>query len=205
VTAPTSPPPGSLVLLRHGETEWSRSGRHTGLTDLPLTEKGVADARRLATLLEGHRFALVLSSPLTRAWRTAELAGLPRPVAEERLVEWDYGGYEGLTSKQIRERLGRPWSVFNDGVVPGETPGETIEQVAARVGAVLEERVLPAMRRGDVAVVGHGHCLRVLAGVYLRQEPRLGAHLKLDAASVSVLGHERETRAVERWNRTPDR
>ena len=201
MTDPASPEPGSLVLVRHGETSWSRSGRHTGLTDVPLTEQGKEEARSLRTLLAHRRFALVLTSPLTRARRTAELAGLPTAQVEDRLVEWDYGAYEGLTTPQIRERLGHPWTVFTDGVVAGGTPGETIEAVAARARAVLE-RALPALVHGDVALVGHGHCLRVLASVFLRQEPRLGAHLKLDPGSVSLLGHEHETPAIERWNLT---
>ena len=191
---------GSLVLLRHGETEWSRSGQHTGLTDVPLTERGEELAKKSASLLEGRTFAAVLTSPLLRARRTAELAGLDAQV-EPRLVEWDYGGYEGLTTPQIRERVGYPWTVFADGVVPGDTPGETIHQVAGRVRGVID-RVLPLLERGDVALVGHGHALRVLASVYLEQDPCFGAQLALDAGSVSVLGFEHGMRALQTWNRT---
>jgi probable phosphoglycerate mutase len=191
---------GSLVLLRHGETEWSRTGQHTGLTDIPLTERGEELAKKSASLLEGRTFAAVLTSPLLRARRTAELAGLDAQV-EPRLVEWDYGGYEGMTTPQIRERVGYPWTVFADGVVPGDTPGETIHQVAGRVRGVIE-RVLPLLEQGDVALVGHGHALRVLASVYLEQDPCFGAQLALDAGSVSVLGFEHGMRALQTWNRT---
>ncbi len=200
-----SDPPGQLVLVRHGETEWSKSGRHTGLTDVPLTPQGEQAARRAGTLVDGRRFARVISSPLQRARHTAELAGLGDLAGsagieiEARLVEWDYGGYEGLTTTQIRARVGHPWTVFDDGVVPGVTPGESIEAVAARAAAVLDG-IAADLRGGDVALVGHGHCLRVLATVFLRQEVRMGAQLLLDAGSVSVLEYEREQPAIRSWN-----
>jgi len=197
------PSRGSLVLLRHGETEWSRSGRHTGRTDVALTERGERLGRETANLLEGRSFSLVLTSPLVRARRTAELAGLSGAETDDNLMEWDYGGYEGLTTPQIRERLGRPWTVFEDGVVPGRTPGESIEDVAARARRVVD-RALPHLADGDVALVGHGHCLRILASVFLGQQPWFGAQLMLDAGSVSVLGYERESPAIESWNRTVD-
>ena len=187
---------GSLVLLRHGETEWSRSGQHTGLTDVPLTPRGEELAREAARLLRGRTFAAVLTSPLMRARRTAELAGLsPTPEA-------DYGGYEGLTTPEIRARVGHTWTVFAGGVVPGDTPGETVQDVAGRARGVID-RVLPLLDDGDVALVGHGHALRVLASVFLEQDPCFGAQLILDAGSVSVLGHEHGVRAVQSWNRTP--
>ena len=192
-------PRGHLLLVRHGETAWSRSGQHTGLTDVPLTTEGEAAARRVATLLAGRTFARVLTSPLERAARTAELAGLVDTEVDARLVEWDYGGYEGLTTSEIRERLGHPWTVFADGVVPGATPGESVESVAARAAAVLAD-IEADLMGGDVVLVGHGHCLRVLATVFLRQEPRMGAQLLLDAGSVSVLEHEREQPAIRSWN-----
>jgi len=193
---------GSLVLLRHGETEWSRSGQHTGLTDVPLTLRGEELARDAATLLRGRTFAAVLTSPLVRARRTAELAGLAGAETEPRLVEWDYGGYEGLTTPEIRARVGYAWTVFANGVVPGDTPGETVQDVAGRARGVID-RVLPLLADGDVALVGHGHALRVLASVFLEQDPCFGAQLMLDAGSVSVLGHEHGVRAVQSWNRTP--
>ncbi|WP_156251988.1 histidine phosphatase family protein [Pseudactinotalea terrae] len=191
-------PSGRLVLLRHGETEWSRSGQHTGVTDIPLTPHGEEQARAVAEPLTEFSFVLTLSSPLQRARRTAELAGLT-PEIDDDLIEWDYGGYEGLTTPEIRERLGYDWSVFRDGVVPGDTPGETVEEVAGRASRVVK-RALEAMELGDVALVGHGHYSRVLATVFLQQEPRMGAKLLLDAGSLSVLEYEREEPAVRVWN-----
>ena len=199
--SPAAEPTGRLVLLRHGETEWSRDGRHTGRTDVPLTAAGERAARRLAPRLAGFDFTLVLCSPLSRARRTAELAGLD-PVTDDDLVEWDYGGYEGRTTSEIREDLGDPaWTVFGDGVVPGATPGETVEEVAARASRVLT-RVGEPLRRGDVALVAHGHLLRILTATYLRQEARFGAQLLLDAGAVCVLDHERGVPAVRSWNET---
>lgn len=199
-TTPTTPG-GRLVLLRHGETEWSVSGQHTGRTDIPLTPHGEELAKACGALLTGYEFDLVLSSPLQRARRTAELAGLT-PEVDDDLLEWDYGGYEGLTTEQIRADLGYDWTVFQHGVPAGETPGETVEEVAARASRVVR-RALAAMEHGDVALVGHGHCLRVLTTVFLRQEPRMGAQLLLDAGSVSVLQFEREQPAIRVWNHGP--
>jgi len=194
-------PPGRLVLVRHGQTEWSRDGRHTGRTDVPLTDAGERDARRLAPLVAGHDFALVLSSPLVRAWRTAELAGLS-PSTEDDLVEWDYGDYEGRTTPQIRELLGDPaWTVFADGVTPGSTPGETVEEVAARASRVLR-RVAEPLQRGDVALVAHGHLLRILAATWLQEDARFGAHLLLDAGAVCVLDREHGVPGIRTWNQT---
>ncbi|MFJ6653723.1 histidine phosphatase family protein [Microbacterium sp. NPDC091313] len=194
-------PPGKLVLLRHGETEWSKRGRHTGLTDIPLTPRGEDLARAAGALVTGFDFSLVLTSPLQRARRTAELAGLEAEV-DPLLVEWDYGGYEGRTTRDIREELGYNWSAFTHGVVRGTTPGETVEEVAARASRVLT-RVLPAMVEGDVALVAHGHFLRILTSVFLRQAPRFGAQITLDAGSVSVLSFYREAPAILSWNYGP--
>ncbi len=199
--AAPQPPSGHLVLLRHGETEWSRSGQHTGRTDIPLTEHGEELASAAGSLLHGFDFRLVLASPLQRARRTAELAGL-RPEIDEDLLEWDYGGYEGRTTKEIREELGHEWTVFEDGVVPGDTPGETVEEVAARASRVLA-RVLPVLHEGDACLVGHGHALRILTATFLRQELRFGAQIILDAGSVSVLQFERERPCIRTWNRKP--
>jgi probable phosphoglycerate mutase len=190
-----------LVLLRHGETDWSRSGQHTGRTDIPLTPHGEQLARASGALVADYHFVLTLCSPLQRARRTAELAGL-RAEVDGDLLEWDYGAYEGLTTKEIRERLGYDWTVFRDGVPPGNTPGETVEEVAARASRVVK-RAVAALAGGDVALVGHGHCLRVLATVFLRQEPRMGAQLLLDAGSVSVMEFEREQPAIRVWNHGP--
>lgn len=187
------------MLLRHGETEWSKAMKHTGLTDIDLTSRGEELAVRTRPLLKRFRFAAVYVSPLRRAQRTAELVGLKDAVVERNLLEWDYGGYEGMTTAEIREQLGYDWSVWEDGVVRGETPGETIEQVAARARAVID-RVTPDLENGDVALVAHGHLLRVLAATWLRQGPRFGAQLILDAGSVSALGYERDNPAIEEWN-----
>lgn len=199
LSAPTVPE-GRLVLVRHGMTEWSESGKHTGLTDIPLTEEGSAHAGALATRLAGFDAGLVVASPLQRARGTAELAGFT-PQIDDDLVEWDYGGYEGRTTTEIRAELGYDWAVFEHGVVPGETPGETVEDVAARASRVLQ-RVGPVLAERDVLLFGHGHALRVLAAVFLREEPRLGAKLLLDAGSVSVLEYAREQPAIAMWNAT---
>lgn len=191
-------PQGKLVLLRHGETEWSREGRHTGLTDIPLTTRGEDLARGAGRLVEDYDFSLVLCSPLERARRTAELAGLHAEV-DPLLVEWDYGGYEGRTTTDIRAELGYDWSAFTHGVIRGETPGETVEEVAARASRVIT-RVTPVLAEGDVALVAHGHFLRILTAVYLRLAPRFGAQISLDAGSVSVLSFYREQPAILSWN-----
>jgi broad specificity phosphatase PhoE len=199
-TEAQDPRQGSLVLLRHGETEWSKSGRHTGLTDIPLTARGEELAAMTAATLESRVFSLVLTSPLRRARRTAQLAGLVDAEVDDNLVEWDYGGYEGLTTNEIRARVGQSWTLFDDGVIPGATPGESIEEVAARCRKVID-RALPFLANGDVALVGHGHCLRVLATVFLRQQLGFGSQIPLDAGSVSVLGWERELPVISSWNR----
>jgi broad specificity phosphatase PhoE len=182
-----------VVLVRHGQTEWSRDGRHTGRTDLPLTPEGEADATALADRLAGRRFGLVLTSPLVRAWRTAELAGLTAQP-EPDLVEWDYGPEEGRTTAQARET--RPgWSVWDDTGL-----GETIEQVAVRQRRVLE-RVRPVLERGDdVCLVAHGHSLRILAACWLGLAPGVGQQLVLSAGGLSTLGDEHGCPAVLSWN-----
>ncbi|KRE37010.1 phosphoglycerate mutase [Janibacter sp. Soil728] len=192
--------PGRLILLRHGETQWSREGRHTGTTDVPLTEIGRSQARasgqRLTELTTDP--VLVLSSDLQRARVTAEIAGLAAQVDPD-LREWDYGGYEGRSTAEIRQESGTDWDVFRDGVVPGATPGETVEEVAARASRVLV-RARPHLERGDVVLVGHGHTSRILATVWLRTSPRLAAQLTLDPARLSVLGHHREDPCIVSWN-----
>jgi probable phosphoglycerate mutase len=193
--------------VRHGETEWSRIGRHTGRTDIPLTPRGEAQARALARVLEPTSFALVLTSPLLRARRTAELAGLHPPACqvevEPALAEWDYGGYEGRTTAEISAELGRTWTLFADGVRAGETPGETLDAVAARAELVLD-RVRPVLAAGgDVALVGHGHQLRVLAACWTGVAPVFAAHLLLAAGTVSRLGTEHGVPAIAEWNVHP--
>lgn len=198
MTGAPAVPQGRIVLVRHGKTEWSESGQHTGTTDIPLTEQGEADAATLAERLSGYDVGLVLSSPMQRARRTAQIAGFS-PEVEDQLVEWDYGAYEGRTTKEIRTQLGHDWTVFEHGVVPGNSPGETVEEVAARASRVLL-RAAPVLATRDVVLFGHGHALRILATVFLREQPRFAAKLLLDAGSVSVLEYEREQPAIRLWN-----
>jgi probable phosphoglycerate mutase len=181
-----------IWLVRHGATEWSTNGRHTGRTDIQLTAEGQADAAALFPLLDRQRFSLVLSSPRRRAHETARLAGFANVEIDDDLVEWDYGEYEGLTSEQIRER-DPGWTIFT-GAVPG---GETAEEVGARAQRVLD-RV--AAVEGRVLLFAHGHILRVLTGVALSFGPRAGAQFVLDPATISVIGNERGVRALRRWN-----
>lgn len=193
---------GRLVLVRHGQTEWSRDGKHTGLTDLPLLDSGKEDAAALRPYLERLDFARVLSSDLTRARQTAELAGL-QPQLDPDLREWDYGGAEGRTTADLRTELGEDWDVF-DGVPEGDTVGETVEEVAARASRVIAS-VRPLVRGDgsnptDVCLVGHGHALRILTAVWLGHSPHLAAQLMLDAGSLSVLGFYREAPCIIAWN-----
>lgn len=199
----TARTPGTLLLVRHGQTAWSAVGRHTGLTDLPLDDEGTAQAAALTPLIAHHAPTLTWSSPLQRAVQTAELAGAAPTALDDQLEEWDYGGYDGLTSDQISERLGRPWSLWRDGVVPGDTPGETLEQVAARCRAVVR-RVLPQVLGGaTVALVAHGHLLRVLATAWLDVNPDQGALLALGPATLSTLTFEQGQHVIGTWNVAP--
>lgn len=194
------PTTSELIVVRHGETEWSRTGRHTGRTDVPLTTSGEEQARALARPLARRTVTRVLVSPAERAQRTAQLAGLHSTETEPGLWEWDYGGYEGLTSAQIRQQ--RPgWYLWADGVIPGdaEHPGESIEQVGARVDAVLD-RVRASLDNGDVAVVAHGHVLRVLTARWLGLEPAAGRLFRLDTGTVSLLGTEKGRPVINSWN-----
>jgi broad specificity phosphatase PhoE len=189
---------GELVVLRHGQTEWSKSGQHTGVTDLPLLPEGEERARELCGALAGRHFAEVWVSPRQRARRTAELAGLTPTAIVDDLVEMDYGGYEGRTTAEISAELGREWSVWRDPVVPGATPGETLTQVATRVDRVLAA-VAPRLADGDVALVAHGHVLRVLTARYLQLAAEMGALFALPAGSYGVLGQEHERPALTGW------
>ncbi len=200
--APDSIVTGNIYLFRHGETEWSLTGQHTGWTDLPLLPEGEAAARELADVLRRHTFARVLVSPLQRAKRTAELAGLGDFEIEPLLREWDYGAYEGVTTKQNSAEIGHPWVVFVDGVEPGATPGETLDEVSARAQHVID-KVWPDLHNGDVALFGHGHALRVLTATYLGLDPQFGQLLVLDAGSMSVLTHHRATRCIGMYNLSP--
>jgi broad specificity phosphatase PhoE len=184
-----------IVLIRHGQTEWSANGRHTSYTDLDLTEIGVEQAREVGRRLGERKFAAVISSPRKRALRTAELAGLTVTEVTEDLAEWNYGEYEGVTTAEIR-RTRPDWSLWRDGCPGGETP----EQVGARLDRVLE-RAKELLAQGDVALVGHGHCLRVGGARWVGLPPRDGGLLKLDTATVSTLGFEHETdQVIDTWN-----
>ena len=182
-----------IVLVRHGETEWSRDLKHTSRTDIPLTDKGRHQAALLRDALAGRTFARVLSSPLQRALETCRLAGLgDRAELRDELREWDYGEYEGITTPEIHER--RPdWYLWRDGC-PG---GETAAEVGARVDRVIAEL---ADLDGDAALFAHGHVLRVLTARWLGLGPEAGALFVLETATLSVLGFERDTRAMQRWN-----
>ncbi|WP_283133870.1 histidine phosphatase family protein [Rhizohabitans arisaemae] len=188
----------TLILIRHGETEWSRTGRHTGRTDVALTARGERQARDLRRVLSGCDPALTLVSPALRARRTAELAGLPRREPDRNLWEWDYGGYEGMTTQAIRQA--RPgWFLWRDGVPSGATPGETAQEVGLRADAVLA-RVRPALGVGDVVLVAHGHLLRVLVARWLGLAADRGRLFRLDTATVSTLGWEHAEPVVNSLN-----
>lgn len=192
-----------LVLVRHGQTEWSATGKHTGLTDVDLTPDGEDQARALAPVLARYQGCPAWSSPLRRARRTAELAGLREVQVDDDLLEWDYGAYEGLTTPEIREQgAGDGWTVFADGVLPGDTPGESLQQVTGRARRVLD-RGRKVLSTSDLVLVGHGHALRVLAACWVDADPTFGARLLLSAGSVSVLGEEHGVPAIVSWNVQP--
>jgi probable phosphoglycerate mutase len=182
-----------VYVIRHGETEWSLSGQHTGVTDIPLTDNGRAVARRLQPILAEETFSLVLTSPLRRARETCELAGLgARATLDPDLMEWNYGLYEGLTRKEILDQ--RPdWLIFRDGCPGGETPAQVGERV---------DRVLARVRdtQGNVALFAHGHVFRVLVARWLGLPPGGGQHFVLDTATLSVLGDYQGSPAVKIWN-----
>ncbi|MHB9857859.1 histidine phosphatase family protein [Streptomyces sp. YIM S03343] len=196
---------GDLLLVRHGETEWSASGQHTSFTDLPLTRRGEEQARSLVPLLAGRTYALALTSLMHRAIRTAELAGLTGTLPVEDLHEWDYGGYEGLTTPEIRRT--RPgWDLWTDGVPPGpdgrlgESPAEVgmrADRVLARVDAALGEGT------GDVVLVAHAHFLRVLTARRLGLAPREGRLFQLSTGTLSRLSTEHGGPVIAEWNSRP--
>ncbi len=187
-------PERQIHIVRHGETEWSRSGQHTGRTDIPLTDVGRRQAVELGSRLRDHPFALVLTSPLSRATETAELAGFDRALPDDDLMEWDYGDLEGRTTDEIREAL-PGWTIW-DGPWRG---GETADEVGARVDRVLA-RCLDASVAGDALLFAHGHVLRVLAARWLGLRPSDGAHFALGTATIGVLGWERANPVIETWN-----
>lgn len=191
-------PSGEIFLVRHGQTEWSVSGRHTGLTDLPLTDDGRKEAGRIGQVLSRFDFDRVFSSPLERARRTCELAGFgERMEVEPDLVEWNYGEYEGLKREEIAQRAGPDWGVFTHGCAGGESPS----QIAARI-----DRLIAKLRRldGRLLLFAHGHVLRVLGTRWMGAPVSLGQHLLLDTATLSVLTYYRGTPALKHWNAAMD-
>ncbi|MER5750764.1 histidine phosphatase family protein [Streptomyces sp. NPDC002088] len=196
---------GDLFLVRHGETEWSRSGRHTGRTDVPLTERGREEARQLVPLIRSHRVGAAFVSPLQRARETAQLIGLDEARLDVDLQEWDYGGYEGVTTVEI-QRTRPGWFLFTDGVAPGppERPGETPEQVGERADRVLAKvDAALANTEGVVVLVSHGHFLRVLTARRLGLPPADGALFQLGTGALSRLGTEHGRPVIAGWNVRP--
>jgi broad specificity phosphatase PhoE len=183
-----------VVLIRHGETEWSAARRHTSYTDVDLTATGVRQAAALGGRLAGRSFAAVLSSPRRRALRTAEIAGLDITEVDDDLVEWNYGEYEGITTKEIRER--RPdWDLWTQGCPGGELPAEVQRRIDR-----LWTTVAPLLDRGDVALVAHGHSLRVAGARWIELPASGGSRLRLDTATLCALGYEHGRRVILHWN-----
>ncbi|SFF65848.1 probable phosphoglycerate mutase [Actinacidiphila alni] len=197
---------GELVLIRHGETEWTLTGQHTSWTDLPLTANGEEQARSLAPLLASRHISCVITSPLQRARDTAKLAGLEHPRVDADLHEWDYGGYEGVTSRDIH-RTRPDWDLWTDGVVPGPEghPGETPDQVGERADRMLArtDAAFTNGDGGDVVLVAHAHFLRVLTARRLGLPPADGALFQLATGTVSRLGIEHGRHVLTAWNRLP--
>ncbi|WP_329038667.1 histidine phosphatase family protein [Streptomyces sp. NBC_01725] len=194
---------GELILIRHGETEWSLSGQHTSHTDLPLTAHGENQARALVPLLADRRIGVTLVSPLARARRTAELAGLRSTRINPDLHEWNYGGYEGVTTEEIRRTV-PDWNLWTDGTTPGpgDHPGESPSDVSARADRVLAEVRAAAGRADDedIALVAHSHFLRVLTARYLGLTATEGALFRLETGTVSRLGAEHGNPVITAWN-----
>ena len=191
-----------LWLIRHGETEWSAAGKHTSRTDVPLTERGRENAAKVGTFLAGTKFAAVLRSPMGRARETCAIAGFGDvAVVDDGLIEWDYGVYEGRTSREIQAEI-PGWSVWDDPIVGGET----VDEVGARADGVITRALAAAATDTEacakVALFAHAHILRILAARWVGLEARGGRYFALGTGSVSVLGWERETRVIQRWNRT---
>ena len=183
-----------IWLVRHGETEWARLGRHTGRTDIPLTDAGRSQAAALGRRIGDHPFALVLTSPLSRAAETAAIAGFPDAIRDPDLLEWDYGALEGRTTAEIRTEL-PTWTIWS-GPWPG---GETPDEVAARVDRVIARCLDPEVK-GDALLFAHGHLLRVLAARWLRLPATSGSMFALGTATIGILGWERDNRVIESWN-----
>ena len=197
------PSSASIVLVRHGETEWSASGRHTGTTDVALTPQGERQAERAGRALARRSFDVVLTSPLVRARHTAALAGFPDAVVDDDLVEWDYGPFEGRTTHDISEELGRPWTIWEAGSDGGDAPGESAAHVGERADRVFS-RLDDVLGQGGTALLfAHSHVLRIVAARWLRLAASEGARFVLGTGSVSELGFEHGTRVLLHWNAMP--
>jgi probable phosphoglycerate mutase len=183
-----------LWLFRHGETAWSLSGAHTSRTDIPLTDRGRARARKIRDYLKGKTFSMVLTSPMQRAMETCSIAGLGDAAQiDDDLNEWNYGAYEGRTTREIQEKI-PDWSVWTSPMIDGES----INQVAERANRVIARA---AAKGGHVALFAHGHILRILTACWIQAPPVMGSRLALGTGTVSVLGYEHQTRVISMWNR----
>lgn len=198
----SGPARGTLWLLRHGNTDWATSGQHTGRTDIPLNAAGEDVARGRAGDLAGHAFALVLSSPLGRARQTAQLAGVTPDGFDPDLLEWDYGAWEGRTTAAIRVELGDPaWTIWDEPIPAGDTPGEQAADVAVRCQRVIDRCMTHLLNGDDCLLVAHGHLLRILTATWLGLPARDGRLWTLDAGGIGVLGWERTQPVIAQWNR----
>ncbi|MEF2976134.1 histidine phosphatase family protein [Subtercola sp. YIM 133946] len=192
--------PGRIVLVRHGETAWSLTGQHTGVTDLPLTAHGEEQATATGAALDARHFDLVLSSPRIRALTTARLAGYGDQVeVDPNLAEWDYGAYEGRTTHDIVAERG-PWNIWTDGVPPGQTPGETPDEVQARVLRVISRVRDVARSGGDALVFAHAHILRAFAAAWVELPASGGQIFTLSTSTISALGYEHGAPVIVQWN-----
>ena len=192
---------GNIWLIRHGETSWSRDLLHTGRTDVPLTEIGEQQARITGQRLTDITPSLVICSPLTRSRRTAELAGLQPDSYSDDLLEWDYGAWEGRTTKEIRVELDDPnWVVWQHLIPPGNTPGEQLTDVADRVTRVIDKCLSEVLAGRDCVLIAHGHVLRLLTATWLGLPPIAGRLFALDPACLSALGFEHEQKVIKKWN-----
>jgi len=194
---------GQIVVVRHGETEWSLAGKHTSRTDLPLNDAGRARAAHLPEFFSGRTFSLVMTSPLRRARETCELAGFgDRAVINEDLREWDYGEYEGLTTPEIRES-NPSWNLWRDGCPGGEPPSEVGGRADRALSALAAAASADGDGDGDAIAFAHGHILRVLGARWISMETAFGARIALSAGAVCELGFERETEVFTLWNGRP--
>lgn len=199
-TAPTAPARSEIWLIRHGETEWSRSGQHTGRTDMPLTEYGREQARQLKPLLANQHFDSVFSSPLSRALETCREAGLgERVVLETDLLEWDYGVYDGRTTKEIRDET-PDWSVWHSPIPKGESLLQIQTRAQTLIRRLLVSHAHDVGHHFRIALFSHAHFLRVFAACWIADSAAMGAHFTLDTASISVLGFDHDNRAIRQWN-----